>query len=224
MEVAGIQSVADVNDPQALPGNVKVTREDWLAAAMETLISEGVEQVKVLTISDRLGVSRSSFYWYFKSRSHLLELLLAHWESTNTGAITKQAQAAARNMAGAVCNVFKCFVDGNVFDPQLDFAVREWSRRDAPVRQAVDRADAARLAAISAMFERHGIAAKEAEIRAATLYFTQIGYFALGVSQTLEERLANMAMYVYCMSGQYPDNDDIEDFRQYSQKLDGGGK
>ena len=60
-------------------GNVKVTREDWLTVAMDVLLSDGVEQVKVLTLGDRLSVSRSSFYWYFKSRQHLLDALLDQW-------------------------------------------------------------------------------------------------------------------------------------------------
>ncbi|MEM7669398.1 MAG: TetR/AcrR family transcriptional regulator, partial [Pseudomonadota bacterium] len=49
-------------------GNTKVSREDWLSHAMEILIDRGVDHVKVLTVGDRLGVSRSSFYWYFKNR------------------------------------------------------------------------------------------------------------------------------------------------------------
>jgi AcrR family transcriptional regulator len=57
---------------EAQPGNVKVTREDWLRVAMDLLVSDGVSEVKVLTIGERLGVSRSSFYWYFKSRKDLL--------------------------------------------------------------------------------------------------------------------------------------------------------
>ena len=30
-------------------GNIKVTRQDWLDAAMDILVSDGVERVKVLT-------------------------------------------------------------------------------------------------------------------------------------------------------------------------------
>ena len=41
--------------------NVKATRDDWLKVALDTLISEGVDQVKVLPLGNKLGVSRSSF-------------------------------------------------------------------------------------------------------------------------------------------------------------------
>jgi AcrR family transcriptional regulator len=140
----------DGEDSQA--GNVKVTREDWLTVAMDVLLSDGVEQVKVLTLGERLNVSRSSFYWYFKSRQHLLDALLDQWEATNTAALVAQAAAPAATITEAVCNVFRCFVDDDLFNTRLDFAVREWARRSGGVRKRLDRSDEARLDALTAMF------------------------------------------------------------------------
>ena len=72
-------------------GHVKAHRDDWLDAARDLLIEKGVDQVKVLTIGRRLAVSRSSFYWYFSSRQHLLDTLLSDWERTNTQALIEHA-------------------------------------------------------------------------------------------------------------------------------------
>ena len=52
-------------------GNVKATRDDWLDLALSVLAAEGVAHVTVLNLSERLGVSRSSFYWYFKNCDEL---------------------------------------------------------------------------------------------------------------------------------------------------------
>ena len=60
----------------AQSGNVKATRGDWLDVALSALAVEGVAHVTVLNLSERLGVSRSSFYWYFKNRDELLDALL----------------------------------------------------------------------------------------------------------------------------------------------------
>jgi len=65
---------------------------------MDVLISDGVEKVKVLTLAERLDVSRSSFYWYFKSRQELLDSLLELWEATNTAAIVRQTKAPAKTI------------------------------------------------------------------------------------------------------------------------------
>src|SRR5271165_3924963 len=87
-------------------GNVKATRDDWLDLALSVLAAAGVGHVTVLNLSERLSVSRSSFYWYFKNRDDLLDALLARWEELNTRSIVTSAQAPAASINEAVCNVF----------------------------------------------------------------------------------------------------------------------
>jgi AcrR family transcriptional regulator len=36
-------------------------------------MAQGVDAVRVMPLSEALGVSRSSFYWYFKDRDDLLD-------------------------------------------------------------------------------------------------------------------------------------------------------
>ena len=43
----------------------RTSKNEWLRIALETLDEEGVEALKVDRIAKKLGVSRSSFYWYF---------------------------------------------------------------------------------------------------------------------------------------------------------------
>jgi AcrR family transcriptional regulator len=64
--------------------NIKASRDDWLDVALSVLAVEGVDHVTVLNLSERLGVSRSSFYWYFKNRDELLGALLDRWDELNT--------------------------------------------------------------------------------------------------------------------------------------------
>lgn len=210
-----------MTDPAAdLPGNTKVTRADWLRAAMDVLISDGVQSVKVLTIGARLGVSRSSFYWYFQSRQDLLDQLLAEWERSNTGVMIVHAEMPAETITAALNNFFRCVVDPGGFDHRLDFAVREWARRDPAVRQALDRSDSARQQAIAAMFIRHGYDPAEADIRARVLYYQQIGYYALELAETLEERLSRVEGYLYCFTGQHPSAQEVEEFKRTARSLE----
>lgn len=166
------------DNPAAAPlsGNVKVTREDWLNVAMDVLVTDGVEQVKVLALAERMQVSRSSFYWYFRSRQDLLDALLHSWEQTNTAAMVRQAELAAQTVTAAVLNVFHCITDPNLFNTALDFAVRDWARRSGKVRSLLDRSDQRRLAALTAMFARYDYPPPEAMTRAKVLYYMQIGY------------------------------------------------
>ncbi|TIU40091.1 MAG: TetR/AcrR family transcriptional regulator, partial [Mesorhizobium sp.] len=153
------------------PGNIKVTRADWINLALQTLISDGIESVRVLTLGQKLGVSRSSFYWYFESRQDLLDQLLKHWHETNTTAIVERARRPADTIIMGVMNVFECWADERLFDPRLDFAVREWARRSDDVRRMIDKADEERLLAIRDMYRRHGYESEDAFIRARVLYY-----------------------------------------------------
>ncbi len=197
--------------PAKTRGPQRTTRQDWIDAAMEILISEGVAQVKVLVLAERLNCARSSFYWYFENRNDLLDSLLDHWQSTNTAAIVAQAQLPAKTINAALANVFKCWVDKGLFDSRLDFAVREWARRSDTVRRALDISDAARLDALAGMFARFGFAAGESAVRARIVYFTQIGYYALDVRETSEQRMARAVDYLFCMTGQHPTEAEISD-------------
>lgn len=205
----------DDPDKDPLVGHVKVTREDWLNVARDVLVSEGVAEVKVLALGTRLEVSRSSFYGYFKSRKHLLGALLDDWENRNTRSIVESVEAPADSISEAVCNFFRCFLDPELFDHGLDFAVREWSRRDGAVRQRIDAADAARLKALSTMFERFGYSEYDADTRARILYFMQLGYHALELREPMSERIARLEGYLRGFTGVDPDPQVIADLRDF---------
>jgi len=207
-----------------LGGNTKVTREDWLRVAMDILISQGVEKVKVLSIGERLEVSRSSFYWYFKSRQDLLDALLEVWERTNTRAVVEHASRPADTITRAVCHLFRCFVTSERFDHRLDFAVREWSRRSGEVRRIVDRSDAARLRAIQTMYERFDYTPHDARTRARILYYMQIGYYALELQEPLETRLSFLEGYLEGFTGRRAARSEIDEFVAHVNSLEAGAK
>ena len=190
-------------------GIQRTTREDWLNTSLDTLISEGVDQVKVLNIADKLRCSRSSFYWYFKNRAELLEALLDHWESMNTHSIVKQAQEPADTITSAMVNVFKCWTDPNIFNSKLDFAIREWSRRSGSVRRAVDISDDARITAIAGMFQRFGYPPGEATVRARVTYYSQVGYYALDVRDSALSRAKSGKDYLLVLTGREPSSEDL---------------
>ena len=182
-------------------GNVKVTREDWLNIALQVLISDGVQSVRVLPLANRLDVSRSSFYWYFKSRQDLLDHLLAYWEEKNTRNLIEHCELPTSSITEGALNITECWVVDELFDPLLDFAVREWSRRDANVRKVLDKADDARIEAIRQVFLRHGYEPVEAFIRARVFYFTQIGYYALDLKEPIADRLSYLHAYMKTATG-----------------------
>lgn len=167
--------------PEAPPEerDSRLTRADWLTLALQTLVSEGIDQVKVQTMARQLGVARSSFYWHFESRDALLRAMMEDWLQKNTGPIIERAMRPAPDINFALIAVSECWLHKALFDPALDVAVRLWARRSDEVRGVVLQADTMRIDALASMFGRYGYEPTDALIRARTIYFTQIGQFTL---------------------------------------------
>ena len=210
-----------VSQPAAT-GNIKATREDWLTVAMEALIAHGIEGVKVQVLGSQLGVSRSSFYWYFKSRQDLLDALLDHWQQTNTAALVSMAEKPAATITESVGNVFRCVINPELFDTRLDFAIRDWARRSATVRRALDASDSQRLTALQHMFARFDYPELEAVARARILYYMQIGYDDAQLGEPMAVRNALMPAYIVGFTGQHPTPEEVAALRAYAVAVESG--
>ena len=197
-------AVQQVNADSAPDVNGKSTKEDWLKLAIETLVAEGIDQVKIQVMAKALGVSRSSFYWFFTSIQDLQDQLLDYWLRKNTGPIIERAMRPAATINQAVCNVFECWIDNDQFDPDLDIAVRVWGRHEPRIRSVLGEADRQRLDALTRMFARYGYPEEGALTTARVLYYTQIGHFTLQVRETLAERFSHVPSYLETFTGVKP--------------------
>jgi AcrR family transcriptional regulator len=181
-------------------GGGGLTRADWIGAARGLLIAEGIDAVKVTRLAGRLGVTRGGFYWHFADRADLLDALLDLWTGQNTRAVIDAADSAL-DLAGGILALFDVWVDAARFDPAFDAAMRDWARRSPKVRKAVEAADTARVEAIAELFARSGYDADDAFIRARIIYFTQVGYYALHIHETMTRRLGYLERYYESFTG-----------------------
>ncbi len=189
------------------------SEELWLDAAHALLVDQGVDAVKILPIAKSLGVSRTSFYWRFADRDALLNALIERWRRKNTGNLVAQAERYADSVCEAIFNVFDCWLDDALFDSRLDFAIRSWAQGAPDLKAIVDAADATRIAALVAMFERFGCAPDEARIRGRTVYYTQIGYISMAVDEPIADRLDAMPGYCALYAGRAPTEAEIARLR-----------
>lgn len=173
---------------------------DWIAAARTMLIEGGIAAVQISPLATRLGVTRGGFYWRFTNRQDLLDHLLVDWEARNTQPFlevirsTLSAHDRYRDMTSL-------WLEERDFDPKLDTAIRQWANVDAGVATVVRRNDDARIAALQRLFEDAGQEPMEAMVRARVVYFHQIGYYALGFHETLDERRKLMPYYDRILTG-----------------------
>ena len=175
--------------------------ELWLHAAYEVLLESGVEAVRILPLAKRLRLSRTSFYWFFHDRESLLAALLERWRTKNTGNLIRQAESYAETLPEAVLNVFDCWFDDRLFDSRLEFAVRSWAQQSSRVAREVIAADADRLRALTSMFVRFHCDRLGADVRARTVYLTQIGYISQKAPEDQAVRMRRIGKYIEIFAG-----------------------
>ena len=202
--------------------HTKVTRDDWVAAALDALDDVAIDELRVLVLAECLSISRSSFYWYFDDLRGLQDELLRRWQR-NTESIVERTERGASTITTACLGVFECWADSSLYDARLDLAVRDWGRRDADVAERVRDADDRRLDAVVGMFAAHGFDAAEALIRARLLYHSQVGYHAVGTHEPMSVRVGYLPYYLQSITGHVPMPEELAAFAAFAQAANADG-
>jgi AcrR family transcriptional regulator len=166
----------------------RLTRQDWLTAALGALVRDGVAALRVEPLAKRLGVTKGSFYWHFVDRPALLGAVLAEWERRATDAVIVEVEAEGGDASARLALLFRITAAA---DGRLDRAVRAWAANDADAAAVQGRVDARRLAYLEAQFADLGFSAAEGACRARLAYQSVIGRFVLGRDRPAEERRAD---------------------------------
>ena len=67
----------------------RVSREEWLAKALEVFRREGEPGVRIEMLAREIGVAKAGFYWHFKDREDLLNQVLNYWAHEYTEVVTE---------------------------------------------------------------------------------------------------------------------------------------
>ncbi len=203
----------DSSSPSTSERGWRGSADLWLDAAYQMLIESGVDSVKVMPLAEKLGLSRTSFYWHFSDREALLAGLIARWESRNTANLIARAELPAATITEAVLHLCDCWIWPELFDSRLEFAIRTWALTDTTLAETLAQADATRIAAIKALFLRFAYPESEADIRAHTLYLTQIGYISMRFDEPLIPRLDRVPPYTLTFTGKAPLDSEVTAFK-----------
>lgn len=159
--------------PMATPRpRAPLTPESWTEAATGLLVDQGIDSVRVDVLARRMGVTRGSFYWHFRDREDLLRSVLQAWRSRATEQVTQRFEQAHTDPHVLLHELCSLPFRGKAAEraARIELAIRAWARRDGMARQAVDEADASRVAYIAQVFSSLGFGIQEARSRAFLLY------------------------------------------------------
>lgn len=188
------------------------SKELWLDAAYELLISDGIDAVKVMPLAKRLNLTRTGFYWFFSDLAELHSAMIDRWENQNTGILVERCKRDASNICEALFNLMDCWLDPSLFDARLDLAIRNWARVDPDLQRRLTKADRLRIEAVAGIFRRYGFSPKQSEVRGLTVIYTQIGYISMRIKEDRQERLARVQHYVEIFAGTVPTKRDVDNF------------
>ena len=141
----------------------RVSKKQWLAEALDTLESSGVEAVKVERLAKALGISRSGFYWHFKNRQDLLEHLLDFWASEYTGVLTDNPDIIKLDPKKRLYTTMEMIRDKHL--AKYDLAMTSWAKLDSHAHQMVKKVVKMRLDYLRVNFAELGFEGDELEMR-----------------------------------------------------------
>lgn len=142
----------------------RVSKRQWLAAALDLLASEGVEGVRVTELARALRISRSGFYWHFRNRDELLEDMKAYWVDEYSQQIISEVLDQDDTLQNRLLNLVSLIRTRQ--SGRYDLAFTAWAKRDPLVHELLDRVRDMRIAFVKRLLSSEFRAGDELEARA----------------------------------------------------------
>lgn len=173
----------------------ELSRQDWIEAARDILINGGKASLSLRGLSEALGVTTGAFYSLFTNLDELHDAILEEWIKQNSEPLTRAIEAAGSDGMQQYLAYVRELVLGTHFDPRFDNAIRDWAHSSQKTAAVLRDVEARRVEELRRVFLAMGFSGKAALIRARVTYFHQVGYNAMQIKETLEERLTNIPYY-----------------------------
>lgn len=180
----------------------RLSREDWILAALRAVSRQGVSGIAVEPLAKSLGTTKGSFYWHFQNRGELVMAALERWEREGTEVVI----ATLSPLDDARVRLRRLFEALFVTQPPqpaggaalqvgrsgkaLDLSIALTADGEGPdAAELIDRVTTRRIAWIAEQLCDLGIEAEEARRRALFAYAAYIGHSRLahGAAGTLPQ-------------------------------------
>jgi AcrR family transcriptional regulator len=127
----------------------QLSRRRWLEEGLALLEEAGAEALTIESLTNRLGVTKGSFYHHFANSQDFKERLLSFWEEEGTLRIIHGAEQEASPAEKLAWVLRASFHSSHLH--RLDVALRAWALQDDQVRVHQQRIDQQRLAYLEAL-------------------------------------------------------------------------
>jgi AcrR family transcriptional regulator len=157
------------------PSGQRLTRDDWIIAALDAISDGGLAAVGVEPLAARLGATKGSFYWHFENRDALLEAAISRWEKETTTDVIADITAAAHDTPASQFRRLVVSVIERAEQDRVGPALLASAAHPA-VAPALERVTAARLNLIATVLRPLGLPPAETRRRALLAYSAYLGH------------------------------------------------
>ena len=148
----------------------------WIQSAIDVLAKEGISGLRIEALAKHCGVTKGSFYWHFKDKQALLDVLLDQWKNGRIRDIEKTTTVTPGKERDQLHYVIELYgANRNRKGMLIELAVRDWARRDARAATVVESVDLYRLECTRKLFVAAGMSDAEAKSRSLLLYACVFG-------------------------------------------------
>jgi AcrR family transcriptional regulator len=160
----------------AAPQKKRLSRQDWIDAAIVMGAELGFDKIAVEVLAPRLGATRGSFYWHFADRADLIAAVLAEWESLATAQIIEHLEPlpAEEGLAKLIEAAFTATAVEDGAEWRLIAAAD-----DPLIGPVVARVHRLRIEFVEKLLVGKGVPAAEASGRARVAYGAYLGSLVL---------------------------------------------
>ena len=174
--------------PAKRPAKRRLSREDWIGAALDAIADGGLAAAAVEPLAVRLGVTKGSFYAHFSNRDELVEAALADWRRSHGGTDLERFTAIEDPAARLQAVLLAAVTFSQSGAPSVHVALLgEFG--DPRVREAVAGVTRSRIRLLARTFRELGFAAPQAADRARLTYATYLGLLQMS-REAPQRRLA----------------------------------
>ena len=141
----------------------RVSKDDWLKAALDTLASKGIDRIKIDVLARQLGIAKTGFYWHFKNRDDLLKEILTYWEREYTKTLIGNPLLEAMAPDERLHAISEAVSDYDL--TKYDLAIKNWAQVDSSARKLLENTYQLRFKYIGKAFRELGFKGDELEMR-----------------------------------------------------------
>jgi AcrR family transcriptional regulator len=152
----------------------RLTRDDWVRAALDAIAEGGLAAVAVEPLAARLGVTKGSFYSHFASRDELIAAALEDWERSHSGTALERFAAVEAPAERLRMVLLAAITFSQSRAPSVHVSLLG-ERGDPRVRAAVARVTESRVSSLGRTYRELGCSPQKAADRARLFYATYVG-------------------------------------------------